>query len=61
MDMFLFAFRSGSSDNLISVADPDPGSGDFLTGSGMEKNPYPGSGMNISDQIYERLKTIVGA
>ncbi len=29
-----------------SVTDPDPGSGSFLTpGSGMEKNPEPGSGI----------------
>jgi hypothetical protein len=32
-----------------SVADPDPGSGDFLT---------PGSGMNNPDHIYESLETI---
>ncbi len=34
------------------VADPDPESGSFLTmdpGSGMDKNPYSGSGINITD------------
>jgi hypothetical protein len=44
-----------------SVADPDPGSGDFLTpGSGMgEKqhlDPGSGSGMNNPDHISESLE-----
>jgi hypothetical protein len=41
-----------------SVADLDPGSVAFLTspGSGMEKNPDPGSEMNIPDLIFENLK-----
>jgi hypothetical protein len=42
-----------------SIADPDPGSGDFLTpGTGMGKNqdPDPGSGfgMNIPDYFSDR-------
>jgi hypothetical protein len=39
----------------ISVADPDPGSGAFLTrGSGMgrSQHPDPGSGMNNPDHIF---------
>jgi hypothetical protein len=45
---------------LISVANPVPGSGAFLTpGSGMGKNqvPDPESGMNIPDHISESLET----
>jgi hypothetical protein len=48
---------------FCSVADPDPGSGAFLTqgsGSAMNKNPEPGSGMNIPDHISESLETIFG-
>jgi hypothetical protein len=42
-----------------SVADPDPGSGVFLTpGSGMGKKSRSGSGMNILDHISESLETI---
>ncbi len=42
-----------------SVADPDPGSGAFLTpGSGMAKKSGSGSGMNNPDHISESLKTI---
>jgi hypothetical protein len=38
--------------NLNSVADPDPGSGAFLTpGSGMGKKSGSGSGMNKPDHI----------
>jgi hypothetical protein len=40
---------------LASVADPDPGSGVFLTpGSGMGKSqhPDPGSGMDNPDHIF---------
>jgi hypothetical protein len=40
------------------VADPNPGSGDFLTPeseSGMENKPVPGSGINIPDHISESL------
>jgi hypothetical protein len=44
---------------IISVADPDPGSGTFLTpGSGMGKKSRSGSGMDIQDHISESLKTI---
>jgi hypothetical protein len=40
-----------------SVANPDPGSGAFLTpGSGMGKKTGSGSGMNNPDHISERLK-----
>jgi hypothetical protein len=45
---------------LFIVADPDPGFGAFMTsGSGMEKYPDPGSGMNIprSYHICESLET----
>jgi hypothetical protein len=42
-----------------SDADPDPGSGVFLTlGSGMGKKSGFGSGMNNQDHIFESLKTI---
>jgi hypothetical protein len=40
---------------FCSVADPDPGSGAFLTpGSGMveSQHPDPGSGMNNPDHIF---------
>jgi hypothetical protein len=44
---------------VFSVADPDPGSGPFLTpGSGMGKNSRFGSGMNLPDHIYESLEII---
>jgi hypothetical protein len=44
---------------IASVADPDPGSGAFLTpGSGMGKNSGSGSGMNNLDHISESLETI---
>jgi hypothetical protein len=40
-----------------SVADPDPGSGAFLTpGSGMGKKSGSGSGMNNPDHISEGFK-----
>ncbi len=40
---------------LISIADPDPGSGAFLTpGSGMGKKSASGSGMNNPDHIFEQ-------
>jgi hypothetical protein len=42
----------------FGVADPDPGSGAFLThgsGSEMEKS---GSGMNIPDHFSESLETV---
>ncbi len=43
-----------------NVADPDPGSGAFLTpGSGMGKKSRSGSGMNIPDHISESLETIL--
>jgi hypothetical protein len=55
-----------------SVANPDLVSGAFLTpgsgirdgkksGSGMEKNPDPGSGMNIPDHFSESLETVFRA
>jgi hypothetical protein len=44
---------------MISVADPDPGSGAFLTpGSGMGKKSGSGSGMNNPDHISENLHTV---
>ncbi len=44
-----------------SVADPDPGSGAFLTpGSGMGKKSRSGSGMNIPDHISESLEQNFG-
>jgi hypothetical protein len=37
---------------------PDPESGAFFAPrSGMEKNLYPGSGMNILDLIFENLES----
>jgi hypothetical protein len=43
-----------------SVADPDPGSGAFLTpGTGMGKNSGSGSGMNNPDHISESLETVL--
>jgi hypothetical protein len=46
---------------MVSVADPDPGSGAFLTpGSGMGKKPGSGSGMNNPAHISESLETIFG-
>ena len=42
-----------------SVADPDPGSGAFLTpGSGMGRKSASGSGMNNPDYIFYSLETI---
>jgi hypothetical protein len=44
-----------------SVADPDAGSGAFLTpGSGMGKKSGSGSGINNRDHISESLETIFG-
>jgi hypothetical protein len=46
-----------------SVADPDPGSGAFLTsGSGCEvgKKSRSGSGMNIQDHISELRNNFLG-
>jgi hypothetical protein len=44
-----------------SVADPDPGSGTFMTpGSGMGKNSGSGSGMNKPGVIFQRAKTVFG-
>jgi len=42
-----------------SVADPNPGSGDFFPFSEMGKKSRSGSGMNNPDHISESLKTIV--
>jgi hypothetical protein len=42
-----------------SVADPDPGSGAFLTpGSGTGKNSGSGPRMNNPDHIFESLENI---
>jgi hypothetical protein len=39
-----------------SVADSDPGSGAFWSpGSGMIRNPDPGSGINVPDHISKEL------
>jgi hypothetical protein len=39
--------------------DPDPGSGaSLIPGSGMEKNPDPGSEMNIFELIFENLVSV---
>ncbi len=47
---------------LRSVADPDPGSGAFLTpGSGTGKKSRSGSGMNNPYNISESLETIFWA
>jgi hypothetical protein len=44
---------------LISVADPDPGSGAFLIpGSGMGKKSGSGSGMKNPEHISESFETI---
>jgi hypothetical protein len=44
---------------VASVADPDQGSGAFLTpGSGMGKKSGSGSGLNNPDHISESLETI---
>jgi hypothetical protein len=44
------------------VADPDPGSGAFLTsGSGMGKKSRSGSGMNIPDHIFESFDADQGS
>jgi len=45
---------------LISVADPDPGSGAFLIpGSGMGRKSASGSGMKNPDHIFKSLETSV--
>jgi hypothetical protein len=47
-------------DDLVSVAEPDPGYGAFLTaGSGMRKNSGSGSGMNNPDLISESLEKFI--
>jgi hypothetical protein len=47
----------GTEKHVISVADPDPGSGASLTpGSGTGKKS--GSGMNIPDHISDSLETV---
>jgi len=52
------------SKRINSVADPDPGSGAFLTpwirdlGPGMSKKSGSGSGMNNTDHINKSLETI---
>jgi hypothetical protein len=43
---------------FVSIADPDPGSGAFLTpGSGMGRKSASGSGMNNPDHIFQSLET----
>jgi hypothetical protein len=52
---------TGFADQYVrtSVADPDPGSGAFLTlGTGIRKKLGSGSGMNNTDHIYESSETI---
>ncbi len=45
--------------SMASVADPDPGSGAFLTPrSGMGKKSRSGSGMNIPDLVSQSWETI---
>ncbi len=45
--------------SFTQCADPDPGSGAFLThGSGMGKKSRSGSGMTIPDKISESLETV---
>jgi hypothetical protein len=41
-----------------SVADPNPGSGVFLTSPGLVKKQDPDPGMNIPDHISQSLETI---
>ncbi len=58
--MFYFNCFLSNATRESSVADPDPGSGTFLTpGSGIEKiqTGDMGSGMNTPDLIFE-LKTL---
>ncbi len=44
---------------IVSVANPDPGSGAFLTpGSGMGRKSASRSGMNNPDHIFKSLETI---
>jgi hypothetical protein len=52
-------------DQIFSVADPNPRSSVFYLwirdpdpGSYMEKNPDPGSGMNIPDYFSESVETV---
>jgi hypothetical protein len=54
--------KNRTFNQILRFADPDPGSAAFLIpGSGTGKNPYPGSGMNIQNQISESLKTVLRA
>ncbi len=51
--------RDISVRGTISVADPDPGSGAFLTpGSRMGRKSASGSGKNNPDHIFQSLETI---
>ncbi len=43
---------------LTSAADPHPGSGAFLPGSGMGKKSRSGFGINIPAYISESLGTV---
>jgi hypothetical protein len=51
---------------LVTVTDPDPGSGAFLTPciririGGWKKIPETGSRMNITDLIFENLVSVFG-
>ncbi len=50
-------FRSVHHNSKLSVADPDPGSGAFLTpGSGTSKKSGSGSGMNNPESYFLELR-----
>jgi hypothetical protein len=64
MDMFFLPSGSGSSDNLISVADPDPGYDGFLNpGSGIRDGKKSISGIRYEHprSYLREIKTIIGA
>jgi hypothetical protein len=52
------SYRLESSTFSTSVADPDPGPGNFF-GSGMENNRDLGFGMNIPDYFSKSLQTVI--
>jgi hypothetical protein len=57
--LFLVPILFGIGESRSNVADPDPGSGAFLTpGSGINKKLGYESGMNNTDHISKSLKTI---
>jgi hypothetical protein len=58
LEVFFLPQGQVSAMDLSSVADPDPGSGAFLTtGSGMGRKSASGSGMNNPDNIFSSLET----